>query len=111
MLAAGAERLQAILQACGQFLPAGSSYSRPQGGMNLWVTLPEHLDAGELLAGAQAAGVTYLPGKHFEVSRSHANALRLSFAGLSKEKIQEGVELLGGVFSNEFSPLTAEAMV
>jgi len=111
MLSAGAERLRAILRACEQFLPVGSTYSRPQGGMNLWVELPEHLDAGELLARAQAAGVTYLPGRHFEVSRSHANALRLSFAGLCEEKIGEGVALLGEVFSNEFAMQPMEAVV
>jgi 2-aminoadipate transaminase len=111
MLSAGAERLRVILQTCGKFLPAGSTYSRPEGGMNLWVELPEHLDAGELLGRAQSAGVTYLPGRHFEVSRSHANALRLSFAGLSEEKIEEGIALLGEVFSKEFAPLPMEAVV
>ena len=89
MLSAGAERLRAILRACGQFLPADSTWSRPQGGMNLWVELPEHLDAGDLLARAQAAGVTYLPGRHFEVSRNHSNALRLSFAGLAKTRFRK----------------------
>jgi DNA-binding transcriptional MocR family regulator len=111
MLSAGAERLRAILQACERFLPAGSTYSKPQGGMNLWVELPEHLDSGELLGRAQAAGVSYLPGRHFEVSRSHGNALRLSFAGLAKEQIEEGVALLGEVFSGEVAPQLAEAMV
>jgi DNA-binding transcriptional MocR family regulator len=107
MLSAGAERLRSILRACGEFLPAGSRYSRPQGGMNIWVELPEHLDAGDLLGRAQAAGVSYLPGRHFEVSRSHASALRLSFAGLQKEKIEEGVALLGGVFSGATEPVEA----
>jgi 2-aminoadipate transaminase len=79
--------------------------------MNLWVELPEHLDSGELLGRAQAAGVSYLPGRHFEVSRSHGNALRLSFAGLAKEQIEEGVALLGEVFSGEVAPQLAEAMV
>ena len=43
----------------------GTRFTRPQGGMNLWVRLPEPLDAGELLARAQREGVTYLPGKYF----------------------------------------------
>jgi 2-aminoadipate transaminase len=111
VLSAGADRLQVILKACAEFLPAGSAFSRPLGGMNLWVELPKHLDTGDLLSRAQAAGVTYLPGKHFEVSRSHANALRLSFAGLAKEKIEEGLFLLGEVFSGEFAAQPAEAMV
>lgn len=111
MLLAGAERLQAILHACGQFLPAGSTFSRPQGGMNLWVQLPEYLDAGELLGAAHAAGVSYLPGKHFSVSRDWSHALRLSFAGLSTLQIHEGLSVLGAVFSGEMAALPATAMV
>jgi 2-aminoadipate transaminase len=111
MLLAGAERLRAILRACGRLLPAGSTFSRPQGGMNLWVQLPEFLDSGDLLARAQASGVTYLPGKHFSVSRNWSNALRLSFAGLSTQQIEEGVALLGTVFSGEMAAQPALAMV
>jgi DNA-binding transcriptional MocR family regulator len=111
MLLAGAERLRAILRACGQFLPAGSTFSKPQGGMNLWVQLPEFLDAGELLPRAQASGVTYLPGKHFSVSRNWTSALRLSFAGLSTQQIEKGVALLGEVFSGEMAAQPALAMV
>jgi 2-aminoadipate transaminase len=111
MLLAGAERLRAILRACGHFLPVGSTFSRPQGGMNLWVQLPEFLDAGELLARAQASGVSYLPGKHFSVSRNWSSALRLSFAGLSTQQIEKGVSLLGEVFSGEMAAQPALAMV
>jgi 2-aminoadipate transaminase len=111
MLLAGAERLRAILRVCGQLLPAGSIFSKPQGGMNLWVQLPEFLDSGELLARAQASGVIYLPGKHFSVSRNWSNALRLSFAGLSTQQIEQGVALLGEVFSGEIAAQPALAMV
>src|SRR5206468_106115 len=83
MLDAGAERLRAVLAACARHLPPGSRYTRPQGGMNLWVRLPEPLDAGELLARAQRENVAYLPGKYFAVSRFEPGALRLSFAGLT----------------------------
>ena len=54
--------------------------------MNLWVRLPEPLDAGELLPRAQREGVTYLPGRYFAVSRHEPGALRLSFAGLAPEQ-------------------------
>jgi 2-aminoadipate transaminase len=79
--------------------------------MNLWVQLPEFLDAGELLARAQASGVSYLPGKHFSVSRNWSSALRLSFAGLSTQQIEKGVSLLGEVFSGEMAAQPALAMV
>jgi 2-aminoadipate transaminase len=103
VLAAGAERLQAVLEACQRWLPAGTHFTRPQGGMNLWVRLPEPLDAGDLLARAQREGVSYMPGRYFEVSRREPGALRLSFAALPPEKIRAGLAILGKVFSSELA--------
>jgi 2-aminoadipate transaminase len=107
MLRAGAERLAAVLAACDRYLPAGSRVTRPQGGMNLWVRLPEPLDAGELLARAHRENVSYLPGKYFAVSRFEPGALRLSFAGLSPDEIRKGLAILGKVFSNELESTRA----
>ena len=101
MLEAGVKRLHAVLDACERHLPEGSTFSRPQGGMNLWVRLPAPLDAGELLGRAQREGVTYLPGKFFTVSRPDPGGFRLSFAGLPPEQIRRGLSLLGEVFSAE----------
>ena len=101
MLAAGTGQLRAVLEACARELPAGSRFTRPQGGMNLWVRLPAPLDAGELLARAQAEKVTYLPGRYFAVSHAEPGALRLSFAGLAPDRIRAGMRLLGGVFRAE----------
>lgn len=99
--AAGARRLAAVLSACERHLPAGAVFTRPQGGMNLWVRLPEPLDAAALLPRAEREGVGYLPGKYFAVSREHRNALRLSFAGLDPGRIRAGVSILGSIFSKE----------
>lgn len=101
MLAAGAERLSATLAACERHLPAGTRYTHPQGGMNVWVELPAPLDAGELLPRAERAGVAYLPGKFFAVSRPAASALRLCFAGLEPDRIRKGIAILGEIFSSE----------
>ncbi len=101
MLEAGAERLHAVIAACEKHLPPGSRFTRPQGGMNLWVRLPEPLDASELLSKAQAAGVSYLPGRYFAVSRHVPGSLRLSFAGLRPEAIEAGLAALGRVFTEE----------
>ena len=101
MIAAGAARLAATLDACAHSLPAGTRVTRPQGGMNLWVQLPEPLDAGELLARAEHEGVAYLPGRYFAVSRLYPGALRLSFAGLAPEDIRRGLAILGQVFAGE----------
>lgn len=101
VLAAGKERLHAVLDSCQRHLPRGVAFTRPEGGMNLWIRLPEPLDAGELLPRAQRENVTYLPGKYFAVSRPEPGSLRLSFAGLEPKLIRKGVQILAAVFSAE----------
>lgn len=108
MLETGAERLAAVLEACDRYLPAGSRVTRPQGGMNLWVRLPEPLDAGELLARAHRENVSYLPGKYFAVSRFDPGSLRLSFAGLAPDEIRKGLATLGAIFSSELERARAQ---
>jgi 2-aminoadipate transaminase len=101
VLRAGRERLAATLDSCRRFLPAGTRWTRPEGGMNVWVRLPEPLDAGELLPRAQKEGVAYLPGRYFAVSRVEPGALRLSFAGLDPDEIRKGLAALGRVVTAE----------
>jgi 2-aminoadipate transaminase len=103
VLQAGAERLAATLDSCRRYLPAGTRWTQPQGGMNLWVRLPEPLDAGELLPRAQKEGVAYLPGRYFAVSRLDPGALRLSFAGLEPDQIREGLAVLGRIVAEELA--------
>jgi DNA-binding transcriptional MocR family regulator len=101
MLAAGAERLKACLLGCERELPEGSRFTRPEGGMNVWVTLPAPLDAAELASRAEHENVSYLPGRYFAVSRPQTRGLRLSFAGLAPERIRYGLQVLGVVFKAE----------
>jgi DNA-binding transcriptional MocR family regulator len=100
MLIAGRERLQAALEACEKYLPADARFTRPRGGMSLWIQLPEPLDAAELLPRAEREGVTYLPGKYFAVSRPQPNGLRISFAGMTPQEIRSGLEILGRIFAD-----------
>ena len=106
MLEAGAERLAATLDCCRRYLPPGTRWTQPQGGMNLWVRLPEPLDAGELLARTQKEGVAYLPGRYFAVSRLEPGALRLSFAGLEPEEIRRGLAILGRIVAEELAAVS-----
>ena len=103
MLESGRERLRAALSACELYLPVEASFTRPRGGMSLWVTLPAPLDAGELLPRAEREGVTYLPGKYFAVTRPQPNGLRISFAGMTPEEIDSGLAVLGRIFEEELS--------
>jgi 2-aminoadipate transaminase len=97
----GREQLWAAIESLEDEMPTGTQFTRPEGGMNLWVTLPAPLDASALLASAQQAGVTYLPGRYFEVARHDAGTFRLSFGGLTPERIRQGVALLGRVFRDQ----------
>jgi DNA-binding transcriptional MocR family regulator len=99
VIAAGREKLRAIEQACRKFLPT-CRYSIPDGGMNMWVDLPNGIDSGALRGLARQAGVDYLPGRYFSVSRSLDTGLRLSFAGLDPADIRRGLGILGSVIAN-----------
>jgi 2-aminoadipate transaminase len=101
VLSAGRERLHTTLAACARDVPAGSTYTRPQGGMNVWVELPPEIDAASALTRARRAGVTYLPGSVFAAGRDRSSALRLSFAGLTPGEIEKGLSILGEVFRTE----------
>lgn len=97
----GRQRLEAVLDACSRFLPPGATFSRPEGGMNIWVRLPEPLDASVLLVRAEREQITFLPGRHFAVANQDARTLRLSFGSLSPAQIQAGVRSLGQLAFDE----------
>jgi 2-aminoadipate transaminase len=86
-----------MLEGLETHLAGIATWSRPQGGLFVWVRLPEEFDTTELLAAAQAAGVTYLPGRNFSPTGKGSNYLRLSFAYLSPEQIREGIQVLARV--------------
>jgi DNA-binding transcriptional MocR family regulator len=98
---AGLERLEAALAACEAHLPPGSRFTRPEGGMNIWVRLPDGLDAALLLPLAEREGVAYVPGRHFGVDSYDPRTLRLSFAGLPPGRIETGIAILGRIFRQE----------
>ncbi len=96
VISAGREKLRAVGEACREHLPE-CTYLVPDGGMNMWIELPAGLDAGALRGLARQAGVDYLPGRYFSVSRPLDGGLRLSFAGLDPAQIRRGIGILGGV--------------
>jgi len=106
---AGEERLRAVLESCAEHLPAGTWFSRPQGGMNLWIDLTAPLTADTLLRAAEERGVTFLPGPYFSVRRSHMRGLRISFGSLSPETIAHGIAILGSIAKEQFAGHQARA--
>ena len=94
-------RRDAMLDALGQLMPAGMTWTHPTGGFYVWATLPEGLDAKAMLPRAVTARVAYVPGTAFYSDGSGRNALRLSYCYPEPERIREGVRRLAGVLEDE----------
>lgn len=89
------DQCQAMLKAMDEHFPAGVEWTRPEGGMFIWVTLPAHIDAMKLLDEAIANKVAFVPGSPFYANAPETNTLRLSFVTVSPERIRQGIEILG----------------
>ncbi len=92
------ERRDAMLTALPGALPADSRWTRPDGGMFVWVTLPAGHHTSELLPRAVASSVAYAPGSAFYAADPDPTTLRLSFVTYTPADIAEGVRRLGGLF-------------
>ena len=91
------ERRDAMLQALEVGMPAGVRWTHPDGGLFLWLTFPERIDAESLLPRALERGVAYVPGATFHVAGGGSNTARLNFSHSDPERIRAGVERLGRV--------------
>ncbi len=76
-------------------LPEGSTWTRPAGGMFVWVRLPDGHDAEALLPRALEEGVAFVPGTSFFAGPAQPGALRLAFSEQSPERIAEALRRLG----------------
>lgn len=94
------ERRDAMLAAMRRAFPANVQWTEPQGGLFLWVTLPDTLDATALLPTALAAQVAYVPGGAFCADGTGRNTLRLNFSHTAPDLIDEGIHRLGTVLTN-----------
>ncbi len=89
-----ATQCAAMLAALEESMPAGITWTRPEGGMFVWLTLPGHVDCGEVLARAVERGVVFAPGDGFYATNPARNTMRLSFATVPPEKIRMAVAIL-----------------
>ncbi|HBF32000.1 PLP-dependent aminotransferase family protein [Rhizobium sp.] len=94
-------RRLAILAALDQYMPAGTVWTKPEGGMFIWVTLPDGMDGAELLKRSiETEKVAFVPGQAFFADRSGANTLRLSFSCANELMIDEGIKRLGRLITS-----------
>lgn len=91
--------LQAMLNSLEKHMPAGVTWTKPEGGMFIWVTLPEDVNGDELFEAAKAEKVCFIPGsKFYPTGQEKYNAIRLNFTFADPDTIEEGVKRLARSF-------------
>ena len=88
------DKMLALLE---KYMPAGVSWTHPEGGLFLFLTLPEGVDTVALYDRALSAGVAYVAGSFFFVDGSHRNTMRLNFSFLDASRMEAGIKLLAEV--------------
>lgn len=96
-------RRDLMLDALARHFPPGAQWTHPQGGLFLWVTLPEAIDTVDLMPKAIARKVAYVPGTAFYPDGRGCNTFRLNFSNAQPEQIEEGIKRLGEVLAAELA--------
>ncbi len=96
-----AQRRDAMLESLEKCFPDEAKWSRPDGGMSVWVRLPDSLNSSQLLLQAVENGVTFISGDHFYASSPQQNMMRLSFTMAGPQAIEEAVKRLGNLMKSQ----------
>lgn len=95
------ERRGVMLAALAEHFPPETHWTRPDGGLFLWVTLPPGIKGAELLPAALAANVAFVPGAPMFPNGGGENTLRLNFSNATPAQIREGIARLGRVLAEQ----------
>ena len=90
-----------LLSQLEEHMPEGITWTHPEGGLFLFLTMPEGFDAVRFYDRALDAGVAYVAGEFFHPDGSGKNTMRMNFSFMSPQKIKEGVELLARLLYDE----------
>jgi 2-aminoadipate transaminase len=93
-------KLEAMLDALSRYMPKGVEWSKPEGGLFLWVKLPRKMSASELFPKAVENKVAYVVGSAFHCDGKGQNAMRLNFSFPTEEKIDEGIQRLSKIIKD-----------
>ncbi|MBN2181836.1 MAG: PLP-dependent aminotransferase family protein [Sedimentisphaerales bacterium] len=100
IIAAYKKQRDAMMTAIEANFPREVSFTRPEGGMFLWITLPERLSSLELFDRAIEEKVAFVPGTPFFVDRGGENNMRLNYSNSDEDRINEGIRRLGKIMKN-----------
>ena len=79
-----------MMRSIEEFFPKNLSYSKPEGGLFIWVELPEGIDSAHIFTECLKNNVACVPGTPFFPNGTQKNTLRLNYSNMSNEKIIEG---------------------
>ena len=94
-------RRDAMLESLDSYFPKSATWTKPQGGFYVWVTLPNEIDTKAMMPRAIVAKVAYVPGTAFYADGFGSWSMRLSYCHPTPERIREGVKALGHVVEQE----------
>jgi len=97
------ERRTHMINCFRKFMPEGVTWTEPQGGLFLFVTLPLHIDTDEVFKKAIEKNVAFVAGSSFFCNNSGHNTMRINFSYSNKDEITEGVQRLSQVINNELN--------
>ena len=96
-------RRDLMLSLLEKYMPEGVQWTHPEGGLFLWLTLPETIDTVALYDKALAAGVAYVAGSFFYTDGSHRNTMRLNYTFVEESKMEPGIKLLATVLTKSLN--------
>ena len=111
MKKAYAAKQHQLIRSLSAGMPPGTLIGRPEGGLSLWVTLPEGTDVSELYYRAVRRGVAFVAGEVFYASHANPCTLRVSFGLLDKDLLEEGVARLCSVAKDLMRPRSAPSAI
>jgi 2-aminoadipate transaminase len=94
-------RRDAMLDALAEFFPRQAEWTRPAGGLFVWVTLPDFIDTTDLLARALRDNVAFVPGEGAFLDGRGRDSMRLNFSGSDEDTIREGIRRIGEVVAEQ----------
>jgi 2-aminoadipate transaminase len=94
-------RRDVMLEALGESFGPEARWTRPEGGMFVWATLPDYIDTTDLLARALRANVAFVPGRAAYVDGRGGSEMRLNFSGSTEDRLREGVRRIGAVVNEQ----------
>ncbi len=98
------QRRDKMVSLLEKYMPSGVTWTHPEGGLFLWLTLPPQVDTVRMYDKALARGVAYVAGSFFYTDGSHRNTMRLNFSFVDEAKMEPGIRLLAALVSGSEVP-------